>query len=1088
MVTRCLPWIASIALAAGSCAAARADTAADEAFFEAKVRPVLVEHCYSCHGPTKQKGGLRLDTPDGVRAGGDSGPTVVPGKPADSKLVRAVRYTDADLKMPPDKQLKPEQVAALEKWVELGAADPRKTGPGTGGDTSEWAAVLRERKAWWSLQPVRSQAPPRVPGLDLAANPVDGFILAKLNAAGLTHAPPADRTTLARRLSFVLLGLPPTPDQLATFETDPSPRAVETFAKSLLASPHFGERWARHWMDVVRYADTYGYEWDIPAKGAWRYRDYLIRTFNADVPYDQFVREQVAGDLLARPRVNAAEGINESLIGPMFFQMGEKRHGDSAMFNGIHQEMLHDKIDAFSKAFQALTVGCARCHDHKLDAVSQRDYYALGGILMSGRWVTNTVDTLDRNHETIARLRELKRHLRREVGQWWLTAGVVEGWKTLPGVQPDMTLPVEHPLHAWQAITRAGRDKKPITTKWNELSAAYSKLTTDRAGSNVGNFPVIADFAKGVPPGWSVDGVGLRDGPVRPGDFTVALTGSRLVGRVLPAGLFTDAISPRLNGVVRTPFLRQFDRPFLGVQVAGGDFSAERVVIDNAFLAERQTYLTGTDPAWRTTSTFREMKDRRVYIEYATKTSNPNFPPRVGLGGACSEEQAADPRSWFGITRVVAQNVPGTPADELVRFRALFAGDAPKTLDEAAARYAAWFRAALKAWADDTADDEQVKLLNWLLQQNLLPNGEGTAPPKPVYDLVAAYRETEKQLLDPQTVNGLADLDPAEDYRLNARGDFDRPTRLVPRGYLEVFARPAVTGQATGRRELAEFVASAENPLTARVYVNRIWHWVFGTGLVATPDDFGKLGEAPSHPELLDYLTSWFVQNGWSTKKLIWLLVTSRTFCQSGQASGEALRVDPRNRLLHHYPLRRLEAEPIRDSILAASGRLDPRPYGPPVNPYRTHEDKEKRLFSGPLDGAGRRSIYTKVTIMEPPKFLAAFNQPPPKIPTGKRDVTNVPAQALALLNDPFVTGQADFWGRALANASHRSIENRLREMFRRAFGRFPTDVEVQRWATLVADLAESHAVPTAKVLASPAVWKDVAHALFNTKEFIYIR
>ena len=1052
----------------------------DVEFFEAKVRPVLVAHCYRCHAVKKQEGGLRLDTRDALRKGGETGPGVVPGNLEKSLLITAVRYKHADLRMPPDRQLKAELVAVLEQWVTMGAPDPRTTAPGV-EVTPDWAATLRERRKWWSLQPVGKPAVPDGLPEDRSANPVDRFIQAKLAASNLQPASLADRATLARRLNFVLLGLPPTLERLADVEADRSPQAYERLVDSLLASPQFGERWARHWMDVVRYGDTYGYEWDIPARGAWRFRDYLTRAFNADVPFDQLAREQIAGDLLERPRINTHEQINESLIGPMFLQLGEKRHGDSAMFNGIHQEMLHNKIDAFSRAFQGLTVGCAQCHDHKIDAVSQQDYYALAGVFMSGRWVTNTLDTPERNRDTITRLRQLKREMRQEVGRWWLAEGVSEAWKKLP-TPKGTAYPVEHPLHAWQALTQA----KEVGTRWKGLASSYATLSRDRTGTNARDFRLVADFRSKIPPGWSVDGVGLRDGPVRAGDFTVALDGPRVIGRVMPAGLWTDALSPRLNGVVRTPLLRQFDRKFLRLQVGGGDFSAERLVVDNAFLAERQTYLTGTE--WRLSSTFPEMKQRRNFLEFTTKTSNPNFPPRVGLGGACSEEQAADPRSWFGITRVVSTDVPGAPADELGRFHALFVGDPPKTIEQAAARYATWFRQAVTAWASDTANDEQVNLLEWMLQHKLLPNGEGKPKPSRVAELVAAYRLAEKQLLDPQTVNGLADLDPGEDYRLNARGDFDRPTTPVRRGYLGVFGGPAKVGQGSGRRELADAIASPDNPLTARVYVNRVWHWVFGTGLVATPDDFGKLGEAPSHPELLDYLATWFVENGWSTKKLIRLLVTSRTFRQSGLSAPASLQTDPLNRLLHHYPLRRLEAEAIRDSILFASGRLEHQMFGPGVNPYRTHEDREKRLFSGPLDGAGRRSIYTSVSIMDPPKFLVAFNLPPPKIPTGKRDVTNVPAQALALLNDPFVIGQAEHWGKTLASDASTTVEARLGGMFLRALGRKPTEVEVRRWASLVGDLASEHGVSPKGVMASPLVWKDVAHALFNTKEFIYVR
>ncbi|WP_072022268.1 PSD1 and planctomycete cytochrome C domain-containing protein [Zavarzinella formosa] len=1057
------------------------------AFFESKIRPILVEHCQQCHSKDKQKGSLRLDSRPALLKGGDSGPAVVVGKPEESILVRAVRHLKDDLKMPPDKKLKPEQIAALEQWVKMGLPDPRTTVPAGEAAAPDWETVFRERKTWWSLQPVGRHVPPNIADAEWAANPVDRFIRSKLDSAGLTPAPVADRTTLARRLSFLLTGLPPTPEDVRAFEADSMPGAEARYVDRLLGSPHYGEKWARHWMDVVRYGDTYGYEWDVPAKGAWRYRDYLIRAFNSDVPFDQLTREHLAGDLLPNPRIKADEGLNESLFGPMFFQLGEKRHGDSAMFNGIHQEMLHNKIDAFSKAFQAMTVGCAQCHDHKLDAVSQKDYYALAGMFMSPRWVSVTTDTPDRNREAIAKLRAMKPRLRAEIGQWWLESANKFAEEMRKTAEPKTPLPLEHLLRPWFLLMKAESDKKPIADVWSAMEKEYATAARDRTVANARDFRVVADCREKLPPGWSVDGVGLRDGPVRSGDFTLSLTGKQVIGRVLPGGLFSDAISPRLNGAVRTPFLKGYDQPSISLAVAGGDFAAERTIVDNAFLAERQSYLANADPAFRHYSTFPEMKDRRVFVEFATKTSNPYFPPRVGLGGACSEAQAADPKSWLGVTRAVTHSVPGSPADELGRFTGLFQGGPPKTMAEVSERYAVWLRKAVDSWAHDKATDEDVVLLNWLLQNKFLPNGE-QAVPKSVTDLLDEYRKLELELKEPQTVNGMAEADPAEDYRLNIRGDYDRPTTAVPRGYLSVFPKTAPAGPGSGRRELAEFVASDRNPLTARVYVNRVWHWVFGAGLVASPDDFGHLGEKPSHPELLDWLAGWFVENGWSTKKLVRLLVTSRTFRQSGQTDAKAVQNDPRNRLLHHLSLRRLEAEEVRDAMLAASGRLDRTVFGPPVNPFRTHEDPEKRLFSGPLDGNGRRSIYTKVTLMEPPAFLAVFNQPPPKIPTGRRDVTNGPAQALAMLNDPFVLGQAEYWGAMVAKASHKTMEERLEAMFRVALGRPATTGELERWKVAVRDFASAHGIADGQVMASPVVWKDIAHAMFNVKEFIYVR
>jgi hypothetical protein len=416
-------------------------------------------------------------------------------------------------------------------------------------------------------------------------------------------------------------------------------------------------------------------------------------------------------------------------------------------------------------------------------------------------------------------------------------------------------------------------------------------------------------------------------------------------------------------------------------------------------------------------------------------------------------------------------------------------------LDEAAARYAGWFTSAVHAFARDTATDDDVRLINWLLDNNLLTNRNVCNDEPELASLVERYRQSEQRLLLPWTVNGLADLDAGFDYRLNIRGDYDQLGDAVARGCLRLVEErvgsgvPAIGDSSrSGRLQLAEFIASPRNPLTARVYVNRIWHWLFGTGIVATPSDFGHLGGTPSHPELLDWLTARFIAEGWSTKKLLRQIVFTDTWRQSGQSSEHAMTVDPRNRLLHHYPLRRLEAEVIRDALLSASGRLDGQLYGPPINPYRVHEDPQKRLFSGPLGGDGRRSLYLKATIMEPPKFLALFNQPDPKIPTGQRDVTNTPAQSLALLNDPFVHAMAEKWATRLVERADETVETRLTSMFRAAIGRAPTTEELDRWSASVSDFAALHHVDASSQVTSVPLWKDVAHALFNVKEFIYVQ
>jgi hypothetical protein len=355
--------------------------------------------------------------------------------------------------------------------------------------------------------------------------------------------------------------------------------------------------------------------------------------------------------------------------------------------------------------------------------------------------------------------------------------------------------------------------------------------------------------------------------------------------------------------------------------------------------------------------------------------------------------------------------------------------------------------------------------------------------------LVAEYRLVEAGMAFPRTVNSMDERETARaSYPLNVRGNVDVPGALVQPNFLRMFSgkNTVAASAGSGRLELAESLLQPEHPLTSRVYVNRVWQWVFGTGLVATPDDFGRLGDKPSNPELLDWLGREFVREGWSTtKSLVRRLVLSQTFRQSGLVSQAARERDPSNRLLHHYPTRRLEAEGIRDALLAVSGRLDPQLYGRPIAPPRSVEDDKKRLFSGPLDGLGRRSLYLQMSIMAPPVFLTAFNLPELKLPTGRRDVTNVPTQALTLLNDPFVSAMAKHWAAKLLQAPHAKPEDRVRAMFVQAFGREPQDDELSRWSAAARDFATPNG---GALMQDEAAWAQLAHALFNTTEFLFYR
>lgn len=1071
----------------------------ETAFFETKVRPLLVDHCLECHGERKQKGGLRLDSKSGWEKGGESGTAIVPGKAGESLLIKAVSYLDKDLQMPPKKQLAPEEVAALKEWVRRGAHDPRlaAVASATTPEKDEWADAFQKRLDWWSLKPLREGAPPTVAEAAWSREPVDRFIRASLNAASLPPAPRAEPEVLLRRLSQVLTGLPPAPELRARFleawRENPD-AAYEKLAGELLASPHFGEHFARHWMDVVRYTDTYGYEWDVAAKGAYEYRDYLTRAFNGDVSYRQLVLEQLAGDLLPEPRIDPMLALNESMIGPMFFHLGEHRHGNSNDFNGIHQDMVNNKIDAFSKAFLGTTVACSRCHNHKLEAISQRDYYALAAVFMTPRWVSRVVDAPGKNDAAMARLKELRIAIRKALAVQWQQAMKEREWTREAFVIPlfggsgdrlkaELPTPkiddLEYPI---MRLLEAGDGEERT---WEELAVAWRAARAQRLQANAG-FKIIADFrGPELPEGWVSEGDGARHGWVDEGTPLIALEGEAIVARLLQRGYHTNALSPKLPGsFILAP---QLPRPghFISVRWASGEFGSTLVTIENAFLDESASFGNTVEPAWRTLAGPTLKKGiSQIQTTLATADLNPNFPPRIGLLKRLPAGDAGyDKRSWFSVTSVVESSKAGVPQDPLDAFATLYAQLPPASPVQAWQRIGDWLAGAVDRWCAGASQPGDVPILNWLLAKNLLPNRAESAAAA-----LVEYRRIEAGIASSHTVNSMDERGRAKAaYPLNVRGNPDAPGELVAPDFLKMFEgrNDVAKSVGSGRLELAESLLRPDHPLTSRVYVNRVWQWVFGTGIVETPDDFGRLGGQPSHPELLDYIAREFIREGWSTKALVRRLVLSETFRQGGAVTASARERDPGNRLLHHYSTRRLEAEGIRDAMLAVSGRFDPQLYGRPIEPPRALADPQKRLLAGPLDGQGRRSLYLKMSIMAPPVFLTGFNLPDLKLPTGRRDVTNVPTQALTMLNDPFVSAMAKHWAAQLLKTTHATPEERVRAMFAQAFTREPLPAEALRWTAALADFA----TPACQdLMRDEAAWAQLAHAFFNTKEFIYFR
>lgn len=1107
---KCAPPILFLLLCLGQCATAADATSEGNDFFQSKIEPILRQRCYECHSHEKAiKGGLALDSKSGWEVGGDGGTAVVPNDPEKSRLIVAVKYSNDELRMPPKMKLSDDEIALLEQWVKQGAPDPRVTTPAN-SSKAHWESIYQQRLTWWSLQPVARSNPPIVRDKTWSKNEVDQFILAALEKKSLKPVAEADRRTLARRLSFALTGLPPDPKSVDWYFANSAANADDEFVQSLIDSPAFGEHWARHWMDVVHYTDTHGYEWDIPAKNAWRYRDYLVRAFNNDVPYNQLIVEQIAGDLIT-PRIDTSTGLNESLIGPMALRLGERRHGDNSAIEGISQEAVANVIDTVSKGFLATTVGCSQCHDHKLDAVEQRDYYGLAGVLLSTRWGVRTVDTSDPNLEVIEELKQIKREIRGEVAKLWgeSKASLAAKFLAIPATEPEKSddtkrkrVPPaggfpESVSGIWRRITNGVTDQEALPATWSKFATEFASEREKRTMENKANLKLMADFTSGqVPAGWQIDGFGLKHGLAGDGELVIANDGETAIAQVLPAGRYSHVWSSRLAGAIRSPLFGQDPPPTFSLEFAAGKCGSIGFVVEQSFHGESMTFFKTDSAGWKTLTAgnFPAISpgptnaNRRVYLELVTKSLNNNFPPRWKFAGVADAE-INDERSWIGASRIYEHPAGKAPQDELKRFAAAFSNvDAPKTKEEFAARLADLFDAAIQRWAAGSCDSEDVRLIDEALNEKWLTN-ETASTPK-LAELIAQYRAAEKRLQPDQTVGSAADWNEGRDERIGIRGSYTDLGATVPRGNVRFLGGAASRTQpdASGRLELALSIASEQNPLTARVIVNRVWHYLFGAGLVRTPDDFGHLGEHPSHPELLDYLAIRFMEEGWSVKKLVKLLVTSATWRQSSVVNPASHSVDPENRLWHHVPMRRLEAEAVRDSLLAVAGRLDRSLFGPPIDPPRSAQDPAKRLVNGPLDGNGRRSLYLKMTLMEPPRFLAIFNQPLPKLTVGKRDATNVPDQALTLLNDPFVVAMANHWSKRVVEDSATSSKERATQMFATAFSRPPNEAEIERLMRFVDRTATARGLESTALMRCEPLWQDVAHAIFNLKEFVYVQ
>jgi len=822
-------------------------------FFEKNIRPVLAQKCYGCHSMEsgKQKGGLSLDTREGIRMGGDSGHAVMPGAPTESMLMNAIRYTDKEMEMPPQKEggkLPDEVIAKFEQWIRMGAPDPR------GGDAVPMKPVAKKdwdtkaAKEFWAFQLPRAQQPPAVQDTTWPRSDVDRFILAAQEAAKIIPVADADRTTLIRRVYFDLIGLPPRPDEVTAFVKDKSPNAFEKVADRLLASPQFGERWGRHWLDVARFAESTGKERNFTFPAAWLYRDYVITAMNADQPYNEFIREQIAGDLL--PASNDADR-NRHLIATGFLALGPKGLNEKNR-EQFKMDLVDEQIDVTTRAVTGVTVACARCHDHKFDPIPQRDYYAMAGIFLS-------TDTF------------------------------------------------------------------------------Y--------------------------------GTGAATGKNRNGAPLLPLAG-------------TAAATPAANPQPQPQTLH--------------DTKLSKYSVANPKVAERLAKMTP------------EQKEKALK----------KFEKR-------------------GLPTASVQTVPGATAPVL---------------------------------AQNTPDNGKKK-----------KKGKGYGPTfvqagVPGVDLCMGVMEGKRG-----------------DTRLLVRGEIDQPAEIVPRGFVTILTNgdaPAIPPTDSGRLQLADWLTSPTNPLTTRVAVNRIWQNLFGQGLVRTADNFGATGEKPSHPELLDALAVQFVKDGWSVKKLIRSLVLSHTYQLSNAHDSFANEADPDNRLLWHAAQRRLDAESIRDAMLAASGQLDAvPPKGSVVSAVGDGyigKGIRPEIFSN-YEGR-KRSVYLPVVRDFVSEALEVFDFAEPSLVVASRDVTNVPSQALYMMNNDFVRAQAAAMAKRIL-ATKLDYPSRLNLAYHLALGRPSTEAERKRADQYL--LAEAKAmIPLKDGNTNEAAllsWSTFCQALFASAEFRYL-
>ena len=967
--------------------------------FQRDVAPILEANCLRCHGSESPEGEFSLSTVNALRESG----FVVPNKPEQSHLLTVVQPDgDQPPAMPKDgKPLTAAAVAVLHKWIASGADWPE-------------GATLRVRSkadsTWWSLQPVTRPEPPQTPST--SDNSIDHFVRAKLDAKNLKPSPVAERRVLIRRLYFDLLGLPPSPEAVASFIADPNPKAYEQLVDELLASKYFGERWARHWLDIAHYADTHGFERDKLRDNAWPYRDYVIRSFNSDKPYDQFLTEQIAGDALDAPADESIIATGFLAAGPWDF-VGQVETKSPILRRAARALDLDDMLTQVMTSTVAMTANCARCHDHKLDPITQREYYQLAAVFAGVRR-----DNRDINPERRKLFDVEKSRLTDSISQVSAHVGQLQG-------------------EALDLADIVGGGNGFGTGKKGQGLDARTGKVQERPFGDLGN----------VSPGhFAACDYPFIDGVFVPANGQTTISSTALIAHNLPAnsGKAWDMIrhgpvSSQYSTTLGTIDYNSAGHSMIGLHANAG-ITFDLAAIRNA-----------ARPPAETDASVVEYQFSAV-AGYGGRTVEPSAEFRIFLDG----ELKSTGRLGRNDTANISIEIPATS-----RFLTLISTDGG---DGYGHDQISFGDPRLMISAPASPIDERKEQLVRLERKR------------------ASLEAELKSLGEPPEFYGVVSEAPPSVHILT-RGNPEAPGDTVSPGTLG-FGKADVQFGATDtpdidrRIALAEWITSPDNPLTRRVIVNRLWHWHFGTGLVDTPSDFGFGGGKPTHPELLDWLADEMLRSGWSLKHIHRLIVMSQTYRQTSvplitDKRDDPAAVDADNRLLWRMNPHRLEAEAVRDSVLAVSGKLNTTMFGPG---YRDFDYKEayapiytyQTADSPPL---WRRSVYRFIVRTTPQQFMTALDCPDPANLTPQRNVTTTALQSLALYNNEFMLKQSRYFAERLVDENGSNIDNQVERAFQLAFARSPdkADRELSRQA-----------------IAQHGLWQ-FCRAILNTNEFVYI-